>query len=256
MKDDYVEAARARGISERDVVYHHAFKNALVPGDHRRSACSSPSCSAAPCSPRRPSTGRGSATSSSSTSRTATTSAVQGIIIVFGARGRLRQPGDRLRQRVHRPEDPVLMATRTSRLGRGLGCGPIAARRAASRGRCSASASGSPSFFVLLAILAPLISPYGFDQYQSGRPPASRSSRRRRSEHLMGTTVAVDGRALAGDLGRADRDRGRGHLARLRAHGRRPARPPLRLLRRASSTAGSSWSWTRCSRSRTSCSRS
>jgi peptide/nickel transport system permease protein len=31
MKDDYIEAARARGINERSVVYHHAFKNALVP---------------------------------------------------------------------------------------------------------------------------------------------------------------------------------------------------------------------------------
>jgi len=31
MKDDYIEAARARGIKERSVVYHHAFKNALVP---------------------------------------------------------------------------------------------------------------------------------------------------------------------------------------------------------------------------------
>jgi peptide/nickel transport system permease protein len=31
LRDDYIEAARARGISERDVVYHHAFKNALVP---------------------------------------------------------------------------------------------------------------------------------------------------------------------------------------------------------------------------------
>jgi peptide/nickel transport system permease protein len=31
LKDDYVEAARARGIRERDVVYKHAFKNALVP---------------------------------------------------------------------------------------------------------------------------------------------------------------------------------------------------------------------------------
>jgi len=31
LKDDYVEAARARGISERSVVYHHAFRNALVP---------------------------------------------------------------------------------------------------------------------------------------------------------------------------------------------------------------------------------
>jgi peptide/nickel transport system permease protein len=31
MKDDYIEAARARGITERSVVYHHAFRNALVP---------------------------------------------------------------------------------------------------------------------------------------------------------------------------------------------------------------------------------
>jgi len=31
MKDDYIEAARARGINERSVVYNHAFKNALVP---------------------------------------------------------------------------------------------------------------------------------------------------------------------------------------------------------------------------------
>ncbi len=31
MKDDYIEAARARGINERSVVYHHAFRNALVP---------------------------------------------------------------------------------------------------------------------------------------------------------------------------------------------------------------------------------
>jgi peptide/nickel transport system permease protein len=31
MKGDYVEAARARGVSERRVVVHHAFRNALVP---------------------------------------------------------------------------------------------------------------------------------------------------------------------------------------------------------------------------------
>lgn len=31
MKGDYVEAARARGIGERRVVFRHAFKNALVP---------------------------------------------------------------------------------------------------------------------------------------------------------------------------------------------------------------------------------
>jgi peptide/nickel transport system permease protein len=31
MRGDYVEAARARGIKERRVVIHHAFRNALVP---------------------------------------------------------------------------------------------------------------------------------------------------------------------------------------------------------------------------------
>jgi peptide/nickel transport system permease protein len=31
MRDDYIEAARARGVSERSVVYQHAFRNALVP---------------------------------------------------------------------------------------------------------------------------------------------------------------------------------------------------------------------------------
>ncbi len=31
LRGDYVEAARARGVSERGVVYNHAFKNALVP---------------------------------------------------------------------------------------------------------------------------------------------------------------------------------------------------------------------------------
>jgi peptide/nickel transport system permease protein len=31
LKDDYIEAARARGIRERSVLYRHAFKNALVP---------------------------------------------------------------------------------------------------------------------------------------------------------------------------------------------------------------------------------
>jgi peptide/nickel transport system permease protein len=31
MRGDYVEAARARGVSERRIVYHHAFRNAMVP---------------------------------------------------------------------------------------------------------------------------------------------------------------------------------------------------------------------------------
>lgn len=31
LRSDYIDAARARGISERSVVYRHAFKNALIP---------------------------------------------------------------------------------------------------------------------------------------------------------------------------------------------------------------------------------
>ena len=31
MRGDYVEAARARGVPERRIVYHHAFRNAIVP---------------------------------------------------------------------------------------------------------------------------------------------------------------------------------------------------------------------------------
>jgi peptide/nickel transport system permease protein len=31
LQGDYIEAARARGLAERTVVWHHAFKNALVP---------------------------------------------------------------------------------------------------------------------------------------------------------------------------------------------------------------------------------
>ena len=31
MRGDYVEAARARGVNERRVVFHHAFRNAMVP---------------------------------------------------------------------------------------------------------------------------------------------------------------------------------------------------------------------------------
>jgi peptide/nickel transport system permease protein len=31
MRDDYIEAARARGVPERTVVIRHAFRNAMVP---------------------------------------------------------------------------------------------------------------------------------------------------------------------------------------------------------------------------------
>ena len=62
MKGDYIEAARARGIDEKSVVYRHAFRNALVPvvtvlGLQVALCCRAPS------SPRRRSTGRASASS-------------------------------------------------------------------------------------------------------------------------------------------------------------------------------------------------
>src|SRR5918997_5395117 len=38
LQGDYIEAARARGLPERTVVWHHAFKNAPVPGGARRPA--------------------------------------------------------------------------------------------------------------------------------------------------------------------------------------------------------------------------
>ena len=37
--------------------------------------------------------------------------------------------------------------------------------------------AGITLFFVLLALLAPLISPYDFDQYQVGRPPVPAARR-------------------------------------------------------------------------------
>jgi len=47
---------------------------------------------------------------------------------------------------------------------------------------------GITAFFVLLAILAPLISPYSFDQYQSGHHRFAQLAGPS-SKHLMGTTV-------------------------------------------------------------------
>ena len=67
MRGDYVEAARARGVTERRVVDQPRLPQRARPGGHGRRAFSSRSCSAARCSPSRPSTGPGSAPSSSAT---------------------------------------------------------------------------------------------------------------------------------------------------------------------------------------------
>ncbi|HKB94243.1 MAG TPA: hypothetical protein VKC62_08450, partial [Gaiellaceae bacterium] len=48
--------------------------------------------------------------------------------------------------------------------------------------------AGMTLFFVVLAIFAPLISPYGFDQYQSGRHRFAQLAHPSHS-HIFGTTV-------------------------------------------------------------------
>ena len=72
--------------------------------------------------------------------------------------------------------------------GCGARSGPIREARGFARAMLYVGA-GITLFFVLIAILAPLISPYDFDQYQSRTASASRSSRRPRRDHLLGTTV-------------------------------------------------------------------
>ena len=87
------------------------------------------------------------------------------------------------------------------------GC-PVSAsssRASACSAACSSPASSSAAIFLLTAIFAPLLAPYGFDQLQRreravrraaaavGRAPAGHDGRRLR-------------RAVPGDLGLADRD--------------------------------------------------
>jgi len=64
---------------------------------------------------------------------------------------------------------------------------PIAEARGFARGMLWTGA-GLTLFFVLLAIFAPLISPYGFDQYQSGGHRFAQLAHPSHS-HLFGTTV-------------------------------------------------------------------
>ena len=110
MKDDYIEAARARGIDERSVVYHHAFRNALVPvitvvGLQSRS------CSAGAVLTETTFNWPGIGHELVRYLENRDYTAVQGIIIVFALVVVVVEPDHRLRQRVHRPEDPLLMAT-------------------------------------------------------------------------------------------------------------------------------------------------
>ena len=79
------------------------------------------------------------------------------------------------------------------------------------------------AFFVILAIFAPLIAPYGFDQvtadgvrFPKQAAPVGRA--------LVRHHGAVDRRAVPGDLGLAHGDRGGRARGRALAARRRPAR--------------------------------
>ena len=111
MQGDYVEAARARGISERRVVRRHAFRNALVPVITVIGLQVALTLSGA-SSPSGRSTGRGSAPSWSSTSRTRDYVAVQGLVTFFALVVVVVSLVRRHPQRARRPEGEVLTAVR------------------------------------------------------------------------------------------------------------------------------------------------
>ena len=120
MKDDYIEAARARGIDERSVVYHHAFRNALVPVITIVGLTMALLLGGAVLTETTFNwPGLGHELVNYLANRDY--AAVQGIIIVFALDRRLRQCDHRLRQRVHRPADPLLMSTTGGARGR---CSP------------------------------------------------------------------------------------------------------------------------------------
>ena len=129
------------------------------------------------------------------------------------------------------PAQPIESPFRRRARGLGRAVGPIGEARGFPRVMLYIGAAIT-LFFVLLALLAPLISPYDFDQYQSERPPvpAARSAVVRTT--WMGTTVQstdVMSRVIWG----AQTELKVVFISLvLLDHARRPARAPLRLLRR------------------------
>ena len=84
--------------------------------------------------------------------------------------------------------------------------------------------------FVLIALLAPVISPYDFDAFEANgkRFPQLEAPSR---DHLMGTNVQSHGCPVESHLGYADGAQGRPGLALHLHRSRRAARALLRLLR-------------------------
>ena len=241
MKDDYIEAARARGIDERSVVYHHAFRNALVPVITVVGLTVALLLSGAVLTETTfnwPGLGH----TLVMYLQNRDYAAVQGMIVVFALdRGR-RKPGHRLRQRVHRSEDPLLMAVTTpdGDVDRSRGDARLAAVRRAfapvteARGMTRTMlwlGAGITLAFVLIALLAPVISPYDFDTFEANgkRFPQLAAPVAGPSD---GDERAVDRCPLERDLGDADGAQGRARLAHHLHRSRSAARALLRLLRR------------------------
>ena len=109
MKDDYIEAARARGIDERSVVYHHAFRNALVPVITVVGLTVALLLSGAVLTESDVQLARH-RLYPARLPRQSRLHGRAGNRHRLRARRRAREPDHRLRERLHRPEDPVLMA--------------------------------------------------------------------------------------------------------------------------------------------------
>ena len=180
MQGDYVEAARARGVSERRVVIHHAFRNALVPVVTVAGLQFAILLGGVVLTEQTFNwPGFGSELIRYLDERDYI--AVQGIITIFAVFVVLILAADRPRQRLHRPEGEVLMAG-LRRLLR-----PIGEARGTPRWILF-SGLAIVGFFAILAVFAPLIAPYGFDQVSADGvrfPKQSEPS----GTNLFGTTV-------------------------------------------------------------------
>ena len=182
MRGDYVEAARARGVSERRVVVNHAFRNAMVPVVTVAGLQFAILLGGA--DPH-----RGDVQLARNRLRARSLPEPARLHRRAGDRHRLRNRGrhrlaaDRPDQRVHRPAGQVPMRQR--RLSRWLE--PIRESTGVSRWIFWIGVA-IVAFFVILAVFAPLLAPYGFDQVSAdgirfpkqGRPTAA---------HPFGTTV-------------------------------------------------------------------
>ena len=222
--------ARA-GDPERDVVYHHAFKNALVPvvtviGLQLALLL----CGAVLTETTFNWPGIGHTLSLYLENRDY--AAVQGIIVVFALVVVVVSAGDRLHERVHRPEDPVLMAVDATLRLRSSVCGAAQEARGVGLGRWMLCIGVAITVVLRAACdlraadLAVRLRPVPVDgnALPAARAPSARPPLR--------DDRAVDGRPLAGRLGRADRAEVVlislvSSLCRRRAAG-----PGIRLLRR------------------------